>query len=107
MAAAVLLAPGGTDGRTYALTGPESLTLAEAAGLLSRLGGRAVRFEDETDAEAFASRAGLGAPDWQVRAWVSTYQAIRDGSMAAVSSGVRDLTGRDPASLEQHLRGGA
>ncbi|MGZ6644262.1 MAG: NAD(P)H-binding protein [Solirubrobacteraceae bacterium] len=45
-AAAVLLAPGGHDGRTYALTGPESLTLAEAAGLLSRLGGRAVRFED-------------------------------------------------------------
>ncbi|MGZ4276970.1 MAG: hypothetical protein ACXVFK_09670 [Solirubrobacteraceae bacterium] len=66
-----------------------------------------MRFEDETDAEAFASRAGLGAPDWQVRAWVSTYQAIRDGSMAAVSSGVRDLTGLDPASLEQHLRGGA
>jgi hypothetical protein len=34
---------------------------------------------------------------------VTSYQAIRDGSLAAVSPGVRDLTGRDPVSLAEYL----
>jgi hypothetical protein len=34
---------------------------------------------------------------------VTSYLAIRDGSLAAVSSAVRDLTGRDPVSLADCL----
>ena len=102
-AVAALLATEGHDGRTYELTGPSAFTLAEAATALSRATGRTVRFEDETDEAARASRAGYGAPDWQVEAWVSTYLAIRDGSLATVSPHVRELTGRDPRSLAEHL----
>jgi hypothetical protein len=69
--------------------------------------GRPVRYEDETDAEAYASRAGYGAPDWQVEAWVTTYHAIRDGSLAGVSPDLRRLTGRSATSLEGHLRSAA
>lgn len=36
--------------------------------------------------------------------WVSSYQAIRAGSLEAVSEHVRKLTGRDPISLEAYLR---
>ncbi|WP_028065435.1 NAD(P)H-binding protein [Solirubrobacter soli] len=100
-AAAVLLGDGdgdGHDGATYDLTGPSSFSLSEAAALMG------ARFEDETDDEAYASRAGYGAPDWEVRGWVTSYQAIRDGSLAAVSPAVRELTGRDPLSLAEHLR---
>ena len=70
---------------------------------MSRATGRPVRYVDETDEEAYASRAGYGAPDWQVEAWVTTYHAIRDGSLAHVSPHVRELTGRDPVTLEQYL----
>lgn len=103
--AAILTSPG-HEGRAYELTGPAAFSLAEAAELMTRLGDRPVRFEDETDEQAYASRAGYGAPDWQVEAWVTTYHAIRDGSLARVSPHVRELTGRDPRSLEQHLREG-
>ena len=71
---------------------------------MSEHSGRTIRFEDETEAQAYASRAGFGAPDWEVRGWVTSYQAIADGSVAAVSPSVRELTGRDPVTLDAYLR---
>ena len=105
-AAAVLTAadPAAHDGRTYELTGPESFSFAEAAETMSRLTGRTIRFHDETDEEAFASRAHFGAPDFEVRGWVSSYQAIRAGELDGVTQDVRALTGRDPVGLEDWLR---
>ena len=88
-AAAAVLTSDGHDGTTYDLTGPSSFSLAEAAELLG------ARFEDETDEQAYASRASYGAPDWEVRGWVTSYQAIRDGSLDVVSPAMRELTGRD------------
>jgi len=102
-----VLATEGHDGRTYDLTGPSAFSLAEAAALLTRATGRPVRYEDETDEEAYSSRAGYGAPDWQVEAWVTTYHAIRDGSLAVVSPDLRMLIGRTATSLAEHLRSGA
>jgi uncharacterized protein YbjT (DUF2867 family) len=97
-AAAVLPAPPVHAGRTYDLTGPSSFSLAEAATLLG------ARYVDETDEQAYASRAAYGAPEWEVRGWVTSYQAIRDGSLDTLSPAVRDLTGRDPVSLPTYLR---
>ena len=57
--------PPGHDARIYELTGPEAFTMAQAAEAISRAGGRRISFEDETDAEAFASRSGTGAPEWE------------------------------------------
>jgi NAD(P)H dehydrogenase (quinone) len=102
-AAAAVLTPGGHDGTTYDLTGRERLSLADAAAILTRHGDREVRFENETDAEAFASRASYGAPEWEVEGWVSSYQAIRDGSLDVVSPAVRQLTGLQPRTLAEHL----
>ncbi len=102
-AVAALLTTEGHDGRTYELTGPSAFSLAEAAAALSRATGRTIGVEDETEEQAYASRADYGAPGWQVEAWVTTYLAIRDGSMAAVTPHVRELIGRDPLSLDAWL----
>ena len=108
-AAAVLLDPGAHAGRTYDLTGPAALTLDEVAVVLSEGLGHQVRYERETLAEAYASRASYGAPDWQVDAWVSTYTAIAAGELERVSGDVAALTGHAATSLVQVLRrsGGA
>ena len=70
---------------------------------MAGVAGRDIRFHDETDEEAFASRGAYGAPEWEVRGWVSTYWAIREGSLAHVSPHVRELSGHDPVSLEAFL----
>jgi uncharacterized protein YbjT (DUF2867 family) len=103
-AAAAVLLSDGHHSRVYDLTGPERFTLAEAADAMTRVTGTPVSFHDETDEEALASRAHYGAPDWEVRAWVSSYQAIRDGGLEGVSPHVAELTGRDPVALADYLR---
>jgi NAD(P)H dehydrogenase (quinone) len=106
VAALVLREPAAHVGRSYDLTGPQALTLSEVAALLTAATGRPVSYQPETVAEAYASRASYGAPDWLVTAWVSTYTAIAAGEMAEVSSAVPELTGHPATSLEQLLRGG-
>ena len=105
-AQAVLLDPGRHAGATYSLTGPEALTLDDIASVVSRETGRDVVYHRETLDEAYASRAGYGAPDWQVDAWVSTYTAIANGELAGVTDDVERLTGRKPMSLAELLRSG-
>jgi NAD(P)H dehydrogenase (quinone) len=102
-AVAVLRAPGAHAGRTYDLTGPEAVSLPEAAATITDVTGRAARFQDETIEEAYASRASYGAPGWQVDAWVSTYTSIAAGELAAVSDDVERLTGHRAVSLRELL----
>ena len=103
-AIAVLRDPGPHAGQTYDLTGPEALTLAEAAGIVGRATGREVRYHPETLEEAYASRKRYEAPDWQVDAWVSTYTAIAAGELATVSGDVALLTGHEATALGDLLR---
>jgi uncharacterized protein YbjT (DUF2867 family) len=104
VAAVVLRQPDEHEGACYDLTGPAALTLAEVAAKLTRATGRQIRYRPETVAEAYASRARYGAPDWQVDAWVSTYTAIAAGELAAVSDAVRRVAGHPPMSLDDYLR---
>lgn len=99
VAAAVLTDPGQHEGETYDLTGPAAITLSEAAETISRATGRHVTYHAETINEAYASRAGYGAPDWQLDAWVSTYTAIAAGELAGVTGHIQQLTGHPPMSL--------
>jgi len=103
-AVVVLKDPTPLAGHTYSLTGPEALSLAEAASVMSRATGRLFTFRDETLEEAYESRASYGAPRWQVDAWVSTYTAIASGELCAVTDDMARLTGRAPMSLDQVMR---
>jgi uncharacterized protein YbjT (DUF2867 family) len=97
--AAVVLTTDGHEGRAYDLTGREALSMEEVAQQLSERLGRTITYKDETLEEAWASRAGYGAPDWMVEAWISTYTAIANGDLEKVSDDVRRLAGREPRTL--------
>lgn len=102
-AVTVLQDPALHIGRSYDLTGPEDISLAAAAELLTAGTGRTITFHNETLEEAYASRASYGAPPWQVDAWVSTYTAIAAGELAGPTSAVHELTGREPLGLAKLL----
>ena len=86
------------------MTGPEALTLDEAAGELSRAAGRPIRYQAETLEEAYASRASYGAPAWEVDGWVTTYVAIANGDLEQVSGDVAAVAGHPPVRLAEFLR---
>ncbi|WP_407344956.1 SDR family oxidoreductase [Pengzhenrongella phosphoraccumulans] len=91
------------DGLTYDVTGPEALTMADAAAQLSRVTGRSITYLPETVEQAYASRAHYGAPAFEVDGWVTSYTSIGTGEMAEVSPTVRILTGREPESFATWL----
>jgi uncharacterized protein YbjT (DUF2867 family) len=105
-AAAVLAEAGAHVSMSYDLTGPEALTLDEAAQVISEHRGREVRYHDETVEEAYESRKRWEAPDWMYDAWVSTYTAIAAGEVEAVTDDVRTLTGQRPLGLADLLQRG-
>jgi NAD(P)H dehydrogenase (quinone) len=106
VAAVVLLDHESHAGATYDLTGSEAFTLTEAAARLTALGGRSFTFVDETIDEAYESRRVFEPEPFQADAWVSTYTSMASGEVAQVTSSVRDLTGRDPLTLEVLFAGG-
>jgi hypothetical protein len=79
--------------------------MAEVATRAGAAVGRELRYERETLDEAYASRrAGYpDAADFELDAWVSTYTAIADGSVAAVTGDVEKITGHPARTLEQAL----
>lgn len=104
-------------GATYDNTGPETFSFADAAAELSRVSGREVRYVNETVEAAWESRRPLGAPEWEVEGWITSYLAVANGELDVVSDTVERLTGHRPLSLREylaahpesyaHLRGGA
>lgn len=102
-AAAALLLSDEHSGVTFDMTGPEAMSLHEVAERLGRFIGRDIRYQPETEEEAYRSRSGYGAPDWEVEGWVTSYLAMANGEMATVSDAVESLTGHPARSLEEFL----
>jgi NAD(P)H dehydrogenase (quinone) len=105
VAAAVLLRDDDElAGRALDVTGPEALTLAEAARVLTEITGLPVEYRDQTVEEAWATRRPSGHPDWEIEGWVTSYLAIAAGELAAVSDVVPTVTGHPALTVAEHLR---
>jgi NAD(P)H dehydrogenase (quinone) len=103
--AAVLLKDGhGTRG-TFVLTGPESLTLSEIAGKLSRAWGRPVRYADLSPARMAAAIRAQGLPGQFADDIAVLCEEVAKDTLAATTTTVRDLTGRDPRTFDEFLAG--
>ena len=105
VAAAVLLDDSGAlDGQALDVTGPEALTMGEAAAVLTEVTGRPARYREQTVEEAWATRRPSGHPDWEIEGWVTSYLAIAAGELARVSDVVPALTGHPARTVAEHLR---
>ena len=90
------------DRRVWELTGPEALTYAEAAAILTEVTGREIRYVD-VDEERFASDlrgAGLSADYAQLL--VMLFAGVRAGVAAKTTGAVQTLTGARPRTLRQY-----
>jgi uncharacterized protein YbjT (DUF2867 family) len=87
------------EGRTYRLSGPESLLPADRVAVLARVLGRPLRLEAQSDADARAEMSAT-MPAEYVEAFLSFFA---DGTLdeSEVLPTVREVTGRPPRSFEQ------
>ena len=102
-AAAAALTGEGHEDRIYDITGPELVTQAQLAAMVSDITGRPVEAVAIDDEEATHNLTAVGLPADAAMAYASFGTAIREGVLDVVSSDVEDLTGRPPRSLRDIL----
>jgi NAD(P)H dehydrogenase (quinone) len=109
----------GHNGRTYDVTGPEALTMAETAERLSAILQRKIVYRAQSPQEARNTRStsrlekyeaerrmltGHGLDEYEVEVFVTHFLQIAAGELAAVSDTVRELTGHPAQSLLDYLQ---
>jgi len=98
VAAAVLTKPG-HENKAYVLTGPEAITIGQAARAIGEVSGRDVRYVDVPEEAAKQAMAGMGMPAFAVDAMAELHAIDKAGYAAAVSGDVKAILGREPTSF--------
>ena len=102
VAAEVLAAPAAHAGRRYELTGPAALSMADVAGVLSGVLGRAVRYVDPGEAGYRQALEANGLPPALAGMFTHLYAVVvKNGWAAGTSDDVAAVLGRAPTSFER------
>ncbi|MFF3573429.1 NAD(P)H-binding protein [Nocardia jiangxiensis] len=87
----------------FVLTGPEALTHAEIAARLSEALGRTIVYIDRPPVDFAADLVAQGLPDRFAADVAALYADVACGSLAGITSAVRDLTGRPATTFAEFL----
>lgn len=105
--AAVALTTDRFDGQSFNLTGPEAISYADAAQLLSEVTGKPVRYVPIDDSAFVEALTGAGVARDYADFLASIFHPVREGWTAAVTDHVQTLTGHAPRSLATYARDNA
>jgi uncharacterized protein YbjT (DUF2867 family) len=86
-------------GRTVEVSGPAALTFAEAVATIAAAAGRPIRFEELTPAAYADELRAAGLDEEWVALLGGLLELMREGHVAAPTTGVEDVLGRPPRSF--------
>jgi uncharacterized protein YbjT (DUF2867 family) len=98
------LTTAGHEGKSYPLTGPEALTVAEQVKILAGTIGKPVEYVPVTDDAARAGMQRAGLPAELVNALIPFAAFVRSGKAAQVFPTIQQVTGRQPFSFSDWSR---
>jgi uncharacterized protein YbjT (DUF2867 family) len=102
--AAAVLTGKGHEGKTYEITGPESLSYAEVAAKLSTVLGKPIMYVDVPPAAAKEGMLKAGTLEWNASAVIELYGYFASGVASRTTDTIQKLTGKPPISFEQFAR---
>ncbi|WP_330082690.1 SDR family oxidoreductase [Methylocystis iwaonis] len=102
--AAAALTSGDFDGKAFNLTGPEALSYAQAAEILSQVVGKPIAYRPVDDEAFVGMLTGAGAPPDYAAFLASIFYPVREGWTAVVTADVETLTGAPPRSLRTYAQ---
>jgi uncharacterized protein YbjT (DUF2867 family) len=103
-ASATLADPAAHAGAQYALTGPEALTIAEAAKIIGDVSGEAVRYIDPDRGEWVAAAVAGGIPAEYGAVLRILTETVASGHGSRPNSDVEKATGAVPVSFADFAR---
>ena len=102
--AARVLTTSGHEGKAYELSGPQALSYAEAASILSSVLDRRINYVALSDDAARAGMLAAGMPDFYVDYLLDLFRAYRGDVASQVTPEVKNITGREPVAFDQFVR---
>ncbi len=102
--AATLLGGHAHDGTAFDLTGARALDHDEAAAILSRAAGRAIRYQDIPPEAMLAGLKGAGLPPAYAEFLVTILGYFKAGYAERVTDAVPRITGRAPIAFETYAQ---
>jgi uncharacterized protein YbjT (DUF2867 family) len=94
-------------GEQYELTGPRSLTFAQAVEEMSRATGREIRYAPISISEFAAAAAEQGVPGVYIDLLTYLFGEVLDGRNAHLADGVQRALGREPKDFADFARDAA
>jgi uncharacterized protein YbjT (DUF2867 family) len=91
-------------GELYELTGPRSLTFAEAVGEIAEATGRDIRYVPVSIEEHAAAASGHGVPGDVIELLTYLFSEVLDGRNSGVVDGVQRALGREPRDFTDFAR---
>src|SRR5437016_11857050 len=92
-AAAEVLITRDHEGKTYTLTGPAALGIAEVANILSEAAGREINYVDLPESAARDRMLQAGLPQWQVDALMELHAINKQNLWSTVTSDIEEVSG--------------
>jgi uncharacterized protein YbjT (DUF2867 family) len=102
--AAKALTDSGHEGKTYPLTGPEALTMAEVAEKLSVATGKEIQYVNVAPEDAKKARLAAGMPEYNADALDELFAERRKGKEAQVYPVFEEIIGRRPTSFDEFAK---
>jgi uncharacterized protein YbjT (DUF2867 family) len=97
--AAAALTGKGHEGKAYEPSGPEALTIAQVASVLSEVIGRKITYVDVPEEAARKAMLDMGMPVWMVDAMMELHGIDKAGYATKVTGDVQRVTGRAPTGF--------
>jgi uncharacterized protein YbjT (DUF2867 family) len=88
-------------GASLNITGPEALSYAQMVAKIGDAIGRPLTYQAISDDGGRQQQLAIGVPAPLAEARVSIWRAIREGRLAAVTTEVRCVLGRDPIAFDR------
>ena len=98
-AAAAALAAATTESRTYTLTGPQALTVADIAAVASEVLGRPITVVPVTDEQLLQGMIAGGVPEFLAPLYAAFDRNTREGKVDIVTRDLETLTGVAPTPI--------
>lgn len=88
----------------YDLTGPEALSLAQAAEKFSKVLGREIRYVPQSVEDFRKVLTQVGLPEWRVNAVCDEFRLLSDKAGTHTTDTIQQVLGRAPTSVEQFVK---
>jgi uncharacterized protein YbjT (DUF2867 family) len=90
--------------KTYNITGPNAISYAQAAEILSNEIGRKIKYVDISEDQAREGMKAIGMDEWFINSMMELFNITRAGYVSDVSPAIEEVTGKKPITFSEFAK---